>query len=270
MTIQRLLIYITCIFLCGCSLPSEQIESYKQKVLEQKKALAKARKARIQKEFELHLIEALLTVRTRELEYSLQPSPKTRSNFFNSIQSLEKSYQTLITCSRDDSNAVLEQHLKVFHKNFKEYCNSFEALSKAQEKLGFTRKSGARGALRNGSHELMACISKNRKIEENYRLRYQILEIRRAEKDYLLRKDSTFLEKARKGVKTFSQLLSEVDPSLLTACTKAIASYRSALNTYELSESDLTEKKGLLKEQYEELKLSLSQLKEVLNKETQN
>lgn len=262
----RLLTILTlCTLFLGCSIPQEKIEQYQKRVTEQKKALKKAQDKRIIKELELHLIEAVLVLRTKELEYSLSPSEKTMGSFQKATITLYENYDSLQNYCRLSSREDMIDPLKEFLNSTSAYDKAFFEFAESKRDLGLDKSSGAMYKLRQGAHQLMQIISKNKTLQDNYQLRCLILEIRRYEKDFLLYGEAKSVTKANKKLEELSSLLSKIDPSGASDYTKTISAYKNGLSLYESTIQRVEQKQKSLKDRYSALQRALEKLKGTLN-----
>lgn len=126
--------------------------------------------------------------------------------------------------------------------NTQEYLKRFDDLARQQKIIGMNPKDGEYGSLRNAVHEVEVLL----KSADDYQLLSGMLQLRRAEKDFMLRFDKKYLAKFDNQIETFLQALarsqSNIDKRLVAAKIK-IYQQRFGL----LVEGE--EKKGLSDEQ---------------------
>ncbi len=109
---------------------------------------------------------------------------------------------------------VLKHELDVFGIDQKELLNlieateqyraQFESLVNLQKKIGLHAKDGLYGELRKAVHNAESKV----KSLKHYQLYTYMLQLRRAEKDFMLRLNKKYLNKFNKGIDTFKSKLS--------------------------------------------------------------
>ncbi|MCP4595186.1 methyl-accepting chemotaxis protein [Neptuniibacter sp.] len=151
---------------------------------------------------------------------------------------------------------ILEEHLdqvgiphsktKELHQVIDAYKESFHQLVKMKQTIGLSPKEGLRGSLRSAVHAAETRV----KELNNYELLADILQLRRNEKDFLLRKDLKYREKFEKN---FQKMISHAEATIVDMVyleeTKALLNtYREGfltlVGTYE--KLGLNSKSGLL------------------------
>ncbi|WP_299492533.1 methyl-accepting chemotaxis protein [uncultured Shewanella sp.] len=109
----------------------------------------------------------------------------------------------------DAIKTILNNHhittapLSAFNHDLVEYIKNFHQVSLLNESIGFTPTSGLYGTLRSAVHEVEEVV----KALEQTELMLQMLQLRRNEKDFMLRKDLVYLEKFNKNMQAFNALL---------------------------------------------------------------
>ena len=117
-----------------------------------------------------------------------------------------------------------------------QYQEQFAHLVALQKEIGLDAKSGLYGELRGAVHSVETLIGK-----DNYRLRSEMLQLRRNEKDFMLRLDDKYVDKLNKNV---SKLLSSVQASNFSSAkkqevSKLIKAYQSAFSNLVISQKEL-------------------------------
>jgi methyl-accepting chemotaxis protein len=117
-----------------------------------------------------------------------------------------------------------------------QYQEQFAHLVALQKEIGLDAKSGLYGELRGAVHSVETLIGK-----DNYRLRSEMLQLRRNEKDFMLRLDDKYVDKLNKNV---SKLLSSVQASAFSSAkkqevSKLIKAYQSAFSNLVISQKEL-------------------------------
>ncbi len=178
-----------------------------------------------------------------------------------------KNFQKLIS-SVDKASVGLKKHGINGHKIqdlkdiLNKYSKSFNEIVLIQKKIGLHPKDGLYGSLRNSVHNLEDLLKKDAK----YKLQVDMLMLRRAEKDFMLRSNLKYLKKFDKSLKAF---LIDVDEGKLSNRKKAI----ELLNDYKkdfynlvegYKEIGLTPKDGALGEMRDTIHKTDSALKELI------
>jgi len=135
-----------------------------------------------------------------------------------------------------DALAVGEQ----ISKFMKTYHTRFEALAAAWRKKGLDHNAGLQGRFRDRAHEL-------EDLAENFKTHYipdlekNILQLRRREKDYLLRHDKQYVHMAQEEIQT---LRSQVSQSGISAGNKQ--KFNALLDSYETDFLALVKKNDII------------------------
>ncbi|WP_419148387.1 ATP-binding protein [Pseudoalteromonas 'SMAR'] len=131
--------------------------------------------------------------------------------------------------------------MKQLDRLAKDYFAQLERLIELQEQLGYDEESGLYGEFRRQSHALQQAVS-NASSKE---LEILILELRRREKDYLLRADERYLVMHENLVAQTQQRLLQHDSKAEIA--RLLAAYELGFNQYVtlLQQLGLTQNQGL-------------------------
>ncbi len=119
-------------------------------------------------------------------------------------QKYQKNYKKLQAIIEDIKTKLTQynlntQELNKLEKILFEYDRKFNTIVEVQKKIGLHPKDGLYGSLRNSVHNLEALLKKG----EHYKLEADMLMLRRAEKDFMLRKDLKYLKKFNKSIQVF-------------------------------------------------------------------
>ena len=117
-----------------------------------------------------------------------------------------------------------------------QYQVQFNSLVSLQKKIGLNAKAGLYGELRAAVHNVEALIGK-----DNYLLRSEMLQLRRNEKDFMLRLDDKYVDKLQGNV---NKLLSSIQMSNLSSTkkqesTQLVNAYQSAFLNLVSSQKQL-------------------------------
>jgi methyl-accepting chemotaxis protein len=122
-------------------------------------------------------------------------------NFLNSLninfaQELLKDYKELVNHTNNlnsllVSNSISTKQIDNFLESLKEYKTIFEKVVSKQKEIGLNHKDGLYGSLRNTVHKVQKIGD-----EVGYQtMNVKLLELRRHEKDFMLRKDKSYVDK---------------------------------------------------------------------------
>ncbi|WP_440904117.1 methyl-accepting chemotaxis protein [Catenovulum sp. SX2] len=161
-------------------------------------------------------------VHLSELESDVQSLRNTASRF-QSEKDLEyadqfkQEYQQITNKTNELSEIFIAQNLstsviQVFSNNIQQYSKLFVQVVSHQTNIGLDPKSGHYGALRQAVHNVESEV----KALSEYELLSQMLQLRRAEKDFMLRLDKKYLDKFNDSINVFSQKLAASTISIQT------------------------------------------------------
>lgn len=145
----------------------------------------------------------MLMLRRNEKDFLARNDLTYKDKFENNYTALE---QRVISLGKATLNAGLDDSLAIeTGKTFRNYRDSFLALVAVQQKIGLTPKDGLYGKLRDAVHQIEAEIN----ALNDQTLRAGMLQLRRNEKDFMLRLDISYLDKFNKSINAFSLQVSE-------------------------------------------------------------
>ncbi len=115
-------------------------------------------------------------------------------------------------------------------KDMQVYYRSFDSIVNAWQKKGLNEKLGLQGEFRDIVHKLM-------KESDNYdtsKLKITLLQIRRAEKDFNLRRQPKYIDKAHRFIETFKTQLeaSTLFPATKEELRKSIDEYKKSFDSF--------------------------------------
>lgn len=122
-----------------------------------------------------------------------------------------------------------------------QYHNNFKAVAETQKKIGLTPTTGLYGELRKAVHQVEKMIGKS-----DYQLLSQMLQLRRNEKDFMLRNDLKYKQKFTRNINSLFSLLQQSQlnsPEIEKALTHYQNSFFALVD--EQQKLGLTEKQGL-------------------------
>ncbi|WP_462170129.1 sensor histidine kinase [Pseudoalteromonas xiamenensis] len=171
--------------------------------------------------------------------------------------------------SEIESIPYLFERLQALDKSVHEFAMVYEQMVSLQALVGFDQQSGRYGRFRDAAHALQ----RESENSNDLRLTTLILELRRREKDFLLRFDSVYLQMHEKLIEETSTYVSKLGQSKETL-QPLLVTYKQNFDTYVeiLQKQGLTPNQGLRGESklaQQAMRLQLSALSEVLIQHSQ-
>ena len=166
---------------------------------------------------------SVLELRRDEKDFAARKMLKYSEQFNNQISEVQLQITTL---TKDFAQVGLSMpELASTGNILTEYQGQFNRVIVLQKKIGLDAKSGLYGELRAAVHNVETLIGKN-----NYRLRSEMLQLRRNEKDFMLRLDDKYVDKIQANTKTLllSVQASNFSPAKMQEVSKLIKVYQSA------------------------------------------
>ena len=131
----------------------------------------------------------MLMLRRNEKDFILRKDLKYLDKFNKNVSTLHFNVNILIeNFKSDDINTDV---LKEFNNIVDDYKNAFIAFVKKQEEIGLNEKTGLYGSLRESVHK----VQTSAKESENYELLSIVYDLRKQEKDFMLRRDEKYVDK---------------------------------------------------------------------------
>ncbi|WP_438462608.1 methyl-accepting chemotaxis protein [Marinomonas sp. PE14-40] len=162
-------------------------------------------------------------------------------NKFN--QEFEVTQNKLAKLNQAVTNADIKTDgIGILTQEFKQYHALFNHLVNTQKHIGLTLKDGLYGNLRNSVHRAEESLAKTKSSQ----LLAQLLQLRRNEKDFLLRYDPKYLDTFNQNYQGFIRILEASSLSI-----SAQQSIRSSMQDYALKFQQVTQmmiRKGLSEE----------------------
>jgi methyl-accepting chemotaxis protein len=143
---------------------------------------------------------------------------------------------------------ISSQEVVSLHQTSKSYGSTFEKIVGLQNKIGLTSTTGLYGALRKAVHDVESVL----KTHANFELLSNLLMLRRAEKDFMLRRMTKYIDKFDKSFTVINETLSRtyLPGDAASEADRLLNIYRSDFKALFKAESELglTHKDGLLGE----------------------
>lgn len=162
----------------------------------------------------------VLVLRRHEKDFLMRKDVSYQDKFNKTMQELNQGLNSLehdLTAHDIDTGS-----LKIFRQQTALYQQKFESLVKTAQQVGLDPQSGLYGALRVAAHQLEAEF----KQVNNDTLLVSLLQLRRAEKDFMLRADLKYLDSFNAEFGRFKSLLAGQNAS--EALQRAADSYAEA------------------------------------------
>ncbi len=138
----------------------------------------------------------ILRLRKNEKDFMLQKEIKYKIEYEKNYDKIVKDIHTL-GVMLEDSN-MDNSTVKVWLGLLKEYKNYMFEYFTLQEKIGLNEKDGLYGSLRISVHNIQSMAKK----AKNYELLTKIYDLRKREKDFMLRKDLRYVDKFKSKINT--------------------------------------------------------------------
>jgi methyl-accepting chemotaxis protein len=209
---------------------------------------------------------SILELRREEKDFFARKALKYSDKFNNKINKTQLQINAL---SEDFSEIGLSIPELASLKNIiVQYQAQFTKVVTLQKNIGLDAKSGLYGKLRAAVHNVETLIG-----NDNYRLRSEMLQLRRNEKDFMLRLDDKYVDKLKSNV---SKLLSNIQSSDFSSSkkqevSKLIKVYQAAFIDLVTAQKELgyNEKMGVIKEMRNVVHQVDNELKKLLAKSEQ-
>lgn len=160
------------------------------------------------------------------------------NDMFQATNEALQQLQLQLSALRLQSEAAqqLQQQVKQYH-------TAFMQLSTLQTTIGLNAQSGLYGTLRSAVHRAEQITQ----AEQEYDLLYHMLMLRRHEKDFMLRRESQYLDRFNQQVGLFNQTLNALDSSNRIQIEQNMRDYQSHFKALVDNETraGLTESSGL-------------------------
>ncbi|NRB40790.1 MAG: hypothetical protein HRU20_20350 [Pseudomonadales bacterium] len=189
----------------------------------------------IRKDLETVTVD-VLSLRRFEKNFLARKDNIYLDKFNTTFDSLIVDYKILLADS--DKVGLLSENLQSLHSMFNDYQQAFQSVVKLQNEIGLTPELGLYGGLREAVHKAEVMVDTSGDLT----LYKHMLNLRRYEKDFMLRRDQKYIDKFNKQMRQFKKDLKLFDDADLQKKIKRAMSHYD-LNFTSLSESEVS--KGL-------------------------
>lgn len=158
------------------------------------------------------------------------------------LTSFDKDFSQLNTKLKKLQEVMQQQgitttQIEYFNTLISNYNNDFTEVVRLQKQIGLNPKDGLYGTLRGTVHEVEVLL----KEQDNYELLSTMLQLRRAEKDFMLRFDTKYLSRFNDLISTFKQKITQADlqSSYKSQITPLIDTYQVAFENLVKAQTQL-------------------------------
>ncbi|WP_338362687.1 methyl-accepting chemotaxis protein [uncultured Pseudoalteromonas sp.] len=158
------------------------------------------------------------------------------------LTSFDKDFRQLSTKIKKLQGVMQQQgitaaQIEQFHTLITNYNNNFSEVVRLQQQIGLNPKDGLYGKLRTAVHEVEVLL----KEQDNFELLSAMLQLRRAEKDFMLRFDAKYLTRFNELISTFKQKITQADlqSSYKSQISPLIDTYQSAFQNLVKAQTQL-------------------------------
>ena len=177
---------------------------------------------------------SILQLRRSEKDFIARKDTKYLDKFNKTFSTLQASLIELDNTFKNIGQDVSE--VNALQQVTKDYHRYFESLVEAQKIIGLHPKDGLYGQLRKAVHNVEYLLGNN-----DYQLLSNMLQLRRNEKDFMLRLDEKYLEKWNENSLIFIDDVnkSDLEVSIKSEVTASIGAYQQAFSTLVKAQKNL-------------------------------
>ncbi|WP_372759876.1 methyl-accepting chemotaxis protein [Pseudoalteromonas sp.] len=176
-----------------------------------------------------------LQLRQHEKNFIFYKQPEALSLFAQEYQQLNNQISTLQ--SQMQGLAIATPQLTRYSELIKRYHNDFNGVVTLQKTIGLTPKSGLYGQLRSAVHDVESVL----KQQDEFQLLTLMLQLRRAEKDFMLRLDEKYLPIFQQHLGTLQQKIasSALQSSIKSNLSGLLTNYHHAFQALVSAQLEL-------------------------------
>ncbi len=156
----------------------------------------------------------MLVLRKNEKDFLARKNIKYKDTFVKNVAKLQNHTDNLEKLLTEYDIPVSE--LKQFNTVITQYQNIFLQLIATQQKIGLNSKDGLYGSLRAAVHSVQDYAKKS----EDYKLLASVYDLRKQEKDFMLRYDMKYVDSFKKKIETLIENSSAEMKQYLTTYQK--------------------------------------------------
>jgi len=164
----------------------------------------------------------VLELRRNEKDFLARKDLKYLDKFNKKITNIKKTLSDLERAFIENNNDTRE--IKQLTKVLVDYNKHFKTLVESQQRIGLNPKDGLYGELRSAVQEVEKLLG-----NQEFKLLSNILQLRRNEKDFMLRLDEKYLTRWQDNASIFTDNINEssLDSSVKSQIIKLLAVYQS-------------------------------------------
>ena len=176
----------------------------------------------------------MLMLRRNEKDFILRKNIKYKAKFEKNVKVLLEDTDILATTLKQ--NSIDNSQVKDFSKYIKTYRDKFLLFINTQQNIGLNPHDGLYGSLRTSVHK----AQDSAKSTKNFTLLSSVYELRKHEKDFMLRRDAKYV---KKYTKVIDKLLTSTTGDINTALVNYKKDFLQLVNAEVLI--GLTQKDGI-------------------------
>lgn len=209
---------------------------------------------------------SVLNLRKDEKDFLARKNLNYANNFFQAKALTQQDILYLIQLmSAQGQKADHAERLSVLVDS---YSENFEKIVKLQTIIGLNEKSGLYGSLRTAVHNVESLAGET----ENFEVLVYMLQLRRAEKDFMLRRDKKYLLKFEEIFKEINQVIDDTQSLNANEIKNKLTQYQKDFNSLVTKEIELgldadSGLLGQLRDTIHQTEVSFDELAEFLNTE---
>jgi methyl-accepting chemotaxis protein len=176
------------------------------------------------------LARDLLDARRAEKDFMLRRDEASSKRHASLTANINREIDQLAASVKVNGLATLSDKVATLSKGFAEYQGRFAALEQDEIRLGLNEKLGLSGSLRGSVHE----IEDKLKEVDNSKLAAGMLMMRRHEKDFMLRRDRSYVDQLQKSASDFEKAVaaSDLAPAMKAEIADRLKKYRADFITW--------------------------------------
>lgn len=210
----------------------------------------------IDKEIEIEALKIngkMLQCRRNEKDFLLRKNFKYLDTHNKNIAALLESAEEIKRISEKTENNRFKSMVTDISNHAKKYSDMFKKIVQLCEANGLDHKSGRQGKFRANVHDLEDALNE----KNNKDLLVKLLQLRRAEKDYMLREDKKYVTKAHSIIKSIEDESHNFD-----------VSFKNKLKAYKAGFDALVKDDDLIRNHIEEMRTTVHKIEPLVDEIT--
>ena len=176
-----------------------------------------------------------LQLSAHEKNFLFYKQPQALSLFEQEYAQLNK--QIIQLQSQMQDSEIDTQQITLYMRLIKSFYSDFNEVVRLQKRIGLHQDDGLYGQLRSAVHEVESLLNQ----QDEYQLLTLMLQLRRAEKDFMLRLDEKYLASFQDHVDTLQQKItsSSLSQNIKSNLKNLLSNYQSAFQTLVKAQLEL-------------------------------